>query len=427
MTAADQAGPAPAAAEPPFLERLQRCIEQRQADGQRLALLLFECGVIDRIDAEWGYAIGDAARARMIAGLRAEVLRPDDFAGELGRDEFACVLSIVDGPQLAQLAAEKSLRTLNAPLWLGEAEIFATPAVGIALFPDAANDAGMLLRQAKRACIAAAGLSGRIAVYEESQTGWNSSLAEEGRLRSAIADDALDLVFQPQFDLRFGQIMGLEAMLRWRDGDRALVPMRAAVAAAEAGGLVSKMISALLNRALRNCSEFRQRAGLDLRIAINLPARALLEPNMHEVVQRAVRTWSLRPGRLMLEIEDFSTLRDHAAAQAAVMHLNEFGVKLSLDDAHTSLSSLFWLASMPFDELKIDLSVAADWTGQARTESVLRSLIELAHTLKLDVVATGVPDEAAAARLQQLGCDFMQADYKAPPVDAEAFVAGFDG
>ncbi len=402
-------------------------MEQRRADGQSLALLLIDCGVIDRIDAEWGFAVGDAARARMVATLRAEVLRPDDFAGELRRDELACVLSVVDEPQLAQLAAEKSLRTLNAPLWLGEAEIYSTPVVGIALFPGSANDAGSLLRQAKHACIAAAGLSRRIAFYEEGQGAQVSPLIEEGRLRSAIADDALDLVFQPQFDLRFGQIMGLEAMLRWRDGSPGLVPMRAAVAAAEAGGMVTKMISALLNRALRNCSEFRQRAGLDLRIAINLPARALLEPEIHEVVQRAVHTWSLRPGRLMLEIEDFSTLRDHAAAQAAVIRLNEFGVKLSLDDANTSLSSLFWLASMPFDELKIDLSVAGDWTGQARSESVLRSLIELAHALKLDVVVTGVPDDAAAARLQQLGCDFMQADYKAPPVDAEQFVAGFAG
>ena len=415
------------AAEVPFLERLRRCIEQRQADRQSLALLLVDCGVIGRIDALWGYQVGDAVRARIVASLRAEVLRPDDFVGELGRDDLACVLSVVEGPQLALLAAEKSLRTMSAPLWLGEAEIYASPSVGIALFPATADSAESLLQQARSACAAASDLTSHIALYDKGQDSRAASLIEEGRLRSAIAEDALDLVFQPQFDLRFGQIMGVEAMLRWRDGRRDLISMRDAIAAAEAGGLVTKMISALLNRALRNCSEFRQRAGLDLRIAINLPARGLLEPELFELVERALRTWGLRPGRLMLEIEDISVLEASAQAQVAIRRLHEIGVKLSIDDARAKLSSLFWLATMPFQELKIDLSIAHDWATQARAEGVLRSLIELVHHLKLDVVAIAAADEAAAARLLQLGCDFMQADFKGPPVEAEEFVARFAG
>ena len=201
--------------------------------------------------------------------------------------------------------------------------------------------------------------------------------------------------------------------------------MRDAIAAAEAGGLVSKMISSLLNRALRNCSEFRQRAGLDLRVAINLPARALMEPGLTDLVERALRTWSLRPGRLMLEIGDIPALHEYADAQAAILRLHELGVKLSIDDASAPLSSLFSLASLPFQELKIDLSVVHGWAGQARAESVLQSLIALVHGLKLDVVATGVADEAAAARLLELGCDFMQANFKGPPVDPEGFVDRF--
>jgi diguanylate cyclase len=422
----DQACAAPVpAAEIPFLDRLRHCIEQRRADGQSLALLLVDCGVVGRIDALWGYQAGDAVRARIVASLRAGVLRPDDFAGELGRDDLACVLSAVEGPQLALLAAEKSLRTMSAPLWLGEAEVYASPSVGIALFPATADSAETLLQQARSACAAAAGLSGHVALYDIGQISRESPLVEEGRLRSAIADDTLELVFQPQFDLRFGQMMGVEAMLRWRDGKRDLVSMRDAVAAAEAAGLVSKMISSLLNRALRNCSEFRQRAGLDLRIAINLPARGLLEPGLPELVERALRTWSLRPGRLVLEIEDVSALEAHAQAQAAILRLHQTGVKLSIDDPHASLSSLFWLATMPFQELKIDLSIARDWFGQARSEGVLRSLIELVHHLELHVVATAVADDAAAARLLELGCDFMQADFKGPPVDPEEFVVRF--
>ena len=415
----------PSAAELSFLDRLRGCIEQRRADGKCLALLLVDCGVIGTIDTLWGYHIGDAVRARIAGSLRAGVLRPDDFAGELGRDDFVCVLAQVEGAPLALLAAEKLLRTLNVPLFLGEDEIYASPAIGIALFPGTADDAESLLHQAKSASAFARGQSGRIAFHEEWQICRTPQLVEESRLRSAIAEDALDLAFQPQFDLRFGQIMGMEAMLRWRDGSRDLIPMREAIAAAEAGGLVTRMISSLLNRALRNCSEFRQRAGLDLRIAINFPARTLLEPELPELVERALRTWSLRPGRLMLEIGDFPALQAQAGARAALLRLHEIGVKLSIDDARAPLSSLFWLAALPFNELKLDLSAAQDWSVGARSEGVLRALIGLVHQLKLDVVAFSVADEAAAARLLELGCDFMQADFKGPAVDAEDFVARY--
>ncbi len=433
MTEADSAGsagdpPGPIAAEEiPFIEQLRACIEGHRADGRKLALLLVDCGLVGRADALWGFQVGDAVRARMIASLRAEALRPDDFIGALGRDDLACVLSTVEEPQIALLAAQKILRTLNAPLWLGEDEIFASPSIGVALFLGRAGSTESTMRQAKTASLAARDLPGRIALYDEGQEARISSLVEDSRLRSAIAEDGLELVFQPQFDLRFGQIMGVESMLRWSGGSRQLVPMRDALAAAEAGGLVPKLISSVLNRALRNCSEFRQRAGLDLRIAIDLPARALLEAEVVDLIERALGTWGLRASRLMIEIGDVASLQAYPEAQDAVRRLDKIGVKLSIDDARAPLSSLFWLATMPFNEVKVDLAFIPDWTGDVRAEAVLKALVEAAHNLKLDVVAIGVEDEASGARLQQLGCDFMQAAFKGPPVDAEEFVVRFAG
>ena len=433
MSQANSAGSAGGRADPfpaeeiPFIEELRADIDERRADGRSLALLLVDCGLIGRADALWGFQVGDAIRSRIIASLRAEALRPDDFMGALGRDDLACVLSAVEGPQIAVLAAQKVLRTLNAPLWLGEDEIFASPSIGVALFLGRAGSAESMMRQAKAACLAARDLPGRIAIYEEAHDSRMSGLVEDSRLRSAIAEDGLELVFQPQFDLRFGQIMGVESMLRWAGGARELVPMSAALAAAEAGGLVPKLISSVLNRALRNVSEFRQRAGLDLRIAIDLPARALLEPAVVDLVERALGTWALRAGRLMLEIGDIASLQAYPEAQAAVQRLDKIGIKLAIDDARTPVSSLFWLATMPFKEVKIDLAFIPDWIGDARSEAVLKSLVETAHHLKLDVVVIGVQDEAAGARLQEMGCDFMQAEFKAPPVDAEEFVVRFAG
>ena len=423
--AATSGGP-PASDEIRFLEGLRRGIEERRADGRNLAVLLMECGVVGRIDGVWGYHVGDAVRGRVIAALRAEVLRPDDLVGDMGRDDLACVLSAVDGPAVALLAAEKSLRALNTPFWIGDEEIYARPAIGIAMFPAHGEDAESLLQRGKSACIVARSETGHIAVYADAQENPEASrLLYENRLRTAVSEDALELVFQPQYDLRFGQMMGVESLLRWRDGSRGVIPAGDVFAAAQSAGSVTALVSSVLNRALRNCSEFRYSAGLDLRIAVNFPGRALLHTELPEVVERALRTWNLRAGRLVIEIGETSVLSTDAVARETLGRLKALGVKLSIDDTGLALSSLFGLATMPFQEIKIDVPVAGDPAAVPQAERILQSLIELAHHLKLEVVAVGVADDAAADRLKELGCDFMQADYKGPALDPKGFVARF--
>jgi diguanylate cyclase (GGDEF)-like protein len=410
-----------------FLQGLRRCIDERRADGRHLAVLLIECGVIDRIDGVWGYRAGDAARARIAAGLRAEVMREDDLVGDVGRDDVACALSPVDDRAVAMLAAEKSLRWLNMPLWFGDDQIYARPAVGIAIWPEHGEDAESLLQHAKGACSAAQHLPSRIAVHSDLENPETARLLYENRLRTAVVEDALDLVFQPQYDLRLGNIVGVETLLRWRDAALGAVPTADAFAAAEAGGSVTEWTSSLLNRALRNCSEFRYSAGLDLRLAVNFPGRTLLQAALPDVIQRALSTWRLRPGRLMMEISDTAVLRSESLARETLGRLKDIGVKLSIDDTGATVSSLFWLSAMPFREFKLDLSSVRDPAEFPRCERIAQSLIELAHHLKLDVVAVGVPDEEMAGRLKELGCDFMQAHYKGPALDAAGFVARYGG
>ena len=428
---AADAAPAPQASntgQSTLIEGLRRCIAERRSDGRHLAVFLIDAGLIGRIDAVWGYPLGDAVRGRMAALLRTEVLRPDDIVGELGRDDIACVLSVVDGPDVALLAAEKSLRALSTPMWMGDEEIYARPAIGVAIYPEHGDEPESLLQRAKSACVAARRLPMPIASYAQDDANAEAtSLLRESRLRAAVNSEALGIVFQPQYDLRAGVIMGVESHLCWGDGELEIVPAAEAFAAAESGGLVNELITSLLNRALRNCSEFRYSAGLDLRVAVNLPARLLLRPELPDTVERALRTWSLRPGRLMLEIGEIPVLHDSPIAQQSLARLKEIGVKLSMDDSAMALSSLFRLAAMPFQEIKIDLSTARDLLGQPKSDRILQSLIELAHKLRLDIAVLGVPDEAAFDRLKELGCDYVQAEYKGPPLDPAAFVARYAG
>ncbi len=410
----------------PFLDALRGMVESRQADGGNLAVLLVECGVISRIDAVWGYQVGDSVRSRVAALLRTDVLRQGDLVGDMGRDDFACVLSTVDGIDVALLAAKKSLRELTAPFWIGEDEIYASPAIGIAMFPAHGDQAETLLQRAKSACVLARELSGRIADCGEDSDGLAATkLLYENRLRTAIAEDTIDLVFQPQYDLRLGQVMGAEGLLRWHDPQLGLIPTEHAFAAAESADVVIQLVSSVLNRALRNISEFRYSAGMDLRIGVKLPASVLRYTELLEVVERALGTWSRRPGTLILEIGEISVLGAEAVTRETLGRLKELGVKLSIDDPGMAFSSLFWLATMPFQEIKIDVSAASDLTGGPKSERILQSFVELAHHLRFAVVAVGVTGDAAAARLKELGCDFMQADYKGPALAPAEFVERF--
>ncbi len=406
-----------------FMEQLGACVEARRADGRQLALLFVDCGIIGRLDGVWGYTIGDGVRDRLSARLRTEVLRDQDLLGDPGRDEFACALTSVQSGGVALLAAEKILRTLDAPLWVDVEEVYARPAVGIAVYPEHGQSAVQLLQRARVASRAARERPERFALYAEEQERDEAELLlYENRLRAAIAQDALDIVFQPQVDLRSGLIVGAESQLRWRDASLGAVPVDMAIAAAESAGLVNELTLWLVNGALRNCREFRDAAGLDLRVGVNLSARSLRQADLPEFVSSALKTWNLRPSRLSLEITETAILARSLESVETLQRLREAGVRLCLDDPSAGYASLAWLATLPFHEMKIDLESVGNIAEVPQKLALVQSLVELAHRLKLEVVVSGVEDEATAARLKALRCDIMQGSFVGAALDAAGFV-----
>jgi diguanylate cyclase (GGDEF)-like protein len=404
-----------------FMARLDACVGQALSDGRQLALLFVDCGVIARIDGVWGYIVGDGVRDRLGARLRSEVLRESDFIGEPGRDEFACVLTTVQSPGVAVLAAEKVLRALDAPLWVDVHQVYARPAVGIAVYPDHGDNAVRLLQRARSASHAARERPERFAAYSAEQVRDEAELLlYENRLRTAIAQDALDIVFQPQVDLRSGLIVGAESQLRWRDSALGSVPV--AIAAAESAGLVNEVTLWLVNGALRNCREFRDAAGLDLRVGVNLSAKSLRQSDLPEFVASALKTWNLRPSRLALEITETAVLARSLESVETLQRLRAAGVRLCLDDPGAGYAALSWLATLPFHELKIDLASVGSIVEAPQKLALVQSLIELAHRLKLEAVVAGVEDEATAAQLKELRCDIVQGAYIGAPLDAAGFV-----
>jgi diguanylate cyclase (GGDEF)-like protein len=409
----------------PFVEQLRERIEARAADGRPLAVLYVDCGVIARIDGVWGFHAGDAVRARIFGRMKSDVLRPRDLLGEVGRDEFACVIDAIDGAGFADLAAQKTLRTLTAPLRSTDTEVYAKPAIGIALYPEHGRSAASLLQHAKVACTAARDTVARIAAYSERQEDPHAALMlHEGRLRAAIESSTLQLAFQPQVRLADRRIVGVESLLRWNDPVLGPVAPGMAIAVADSAGLANEITWWVINNALRHCAEFRAK-GLDLRVGVNLTAHNLRERDLPDFVDRALRTWGLPGERLVIEVAETAVIGAGDAIAESFARLKALGVRLAIDDFGTGYSSMNYLATMPFDEMKIDLSFVSDMGRVPQHERIVRSLIHLAHELGLVVVAEGVEDAAVAERLAQLGCDLMQGYFTSAPLDPEGLLAAY--
>jgi diguanylate cyclase (GGDEF)-like protein len=409
-----------------FTERLAAATEARRADGAQVALLFVDCGIVARIDGVWGYELGDEVRERLRARLKSEVLRAQDLIGDAGRDEFACVLAGVQGEGIATLAAEKVLRALDQPLWVDVEELYARPAVGVALYPEHAQDPVALLQRARTACRAARERPGRFALYAGDQEGLEAELlVYENRLRAAIAQDALDIVFLPQFDTRTGLIVGAECQLRWRDANLGAVPVEKAIAAAESAGLVNEVTLWLVNGALRHCRQFRDAAGLDLRVGVTLSAKSLRQPDLPDFVASALKTWNLRPSRLSLEITETQVLAASLESVETLKRLRETGVRLSLDDPGAGYRSLAWLSTLPFHEWRVDLANVGDIVESQAHLALVRALTDLAHRLKLEVLVASVESAAAVEKLKTLGCDLLQGPHYSAPLGAPEFIKKF--
>jgi len=409
-----------------FAERMRALIAvQQRSAGTALAVLVIDCGVIERIDAVWGFLAGEAARTRLIQRLRNTVLRAGDVLSEFGRDDLICVLPAIPSSGVALLAAHKIMRVIGAPVRVDDGEIVPRPAIGIAIHPEHGDSPALLLQRAKIACQAALERPEHVAQYSDALEHTQAeSLAYESRLRAALDEGQLDLVFQPQFRLTDRRIAGVEGLLRWDDAQLGAVEARKTIAVAESAGLINEVSWWVLNNALRHCAEFGER-GLHIPVSINLSPQNLLERDLPDFIDRGLRTWDLSPDRLVLEITENAMLSAAAEVGETLTRLKDSGVRIALDDFGTGYSSMSSLSAIPLDELKIDRSFVHDLHLNAQHDRIVRSLIGLGHNLGLTVVAEGVEHEAAVQRLAELECDRMQGFHPGAPLAARDFLTRF--
>jgi EAL domain-containing protein (putative c-di-GMP-specific phosphodiesterase class I) len=181
----------------------------------------------------------------------------------------------------------------------------------------------------------------------------------------------------------------------------------------------------LVNGALRNCRQFRDAAGLDLRVGVTLSAKSLRQPDLPDFVLSALKTWNLRPSRLSLEITETQVLATSLESVETLQRLRAAGIRLSLDDPGAGYASLAWLATLPFHELRVDLADIGDIVESPQHLALVRALVELAHRLKMEVLVAGVENEESVARLKPLGCDLIQGAVIGKPLETLEFIRKF--
>ncbi len=403
-----------------FTDRLSQMLAQAQRNGWSAGILFVDLDRFKAVNDTYGHAAGDQLLCEVAARMLACV-RSSDTVGRLSGDEFAVMLSNLAKTEDAGMVAQKIVETLAAPFNLSGQQAHISASVGIALYPSDGLDPDTLLKNADTAMYRAKA-QGRNG-YQFYLPQMNERLIQrqqlEAQLHGALDRKEFLLHYQPKAELEGGAITGFEALLRWQNGG-VLVPPVEFITVLEETGLIVPVGEWILNNV---CSQIKQweQAGIPVRpVAVNLSARQFQIKNLVDVVAQALRNNNVKPALLKLELTESLLMSDAKESIETLHQLKHLGVQLSVDDFGTGYSSLAYLKRFPLDELKIDREFIRDAISDPDDAAIAVTIINLAHSLKLRVVAEGVESEGQLNFLRFHGCDEMQGFYFAHPLPADA-------
>ncbi|WP_033323916.1 putative bifunctional diguanylate cyclase/phosphodiesterase [Actinomadura atramentaria] len=391
-------------------------LRRAEAEG-RAGLFLLDLDRFKEVNDTLGHATGDRL-LQLVADRLTHSVRPGDLVARLGGDEFAVLLPSVRDEAAAREVAARLRAALGEPVRLEGMMFDLAGSVGIALFPDHAQDFEPLLKRADVAMYHAKQNRSGVEVYApEQDRNSPARLRMLGELRRAVDRDELELFYQPKVSLRDGQLVGMEALLRWRHPEQGLLGPESFLSVAEQTYLMRSITAHVIQAALAQAAAW-WREDLTVQVAVNASGRDLFDAGLTEAVEKGLRRHGLPAAALQLEITERILMNEPAYASETVGALAELGIPLSLDDFGTGYSSLVRLRRLPVEEIKIDASFVRRLTGSPDDAVIVRSIVELVRTLGLRSVAEGVEDHATARALRELGCDAAQGYHFGRPMDA---------
>ncbi|MHB1619641.1 MAG: EAL domain-containing protein [Sulfuricella sp.] len=403
-------------------DRLGQALSYARRHGRDLALMFIDLDHFKNINDSLGHNIGDLLLKQVSARL-AGCVREGDTVARQGGDEFVVILSDVAAEEDISVVTRKILTAMAEPFDIDGHELYVSCSIGIALYPRDGEDAETLLKNADAALYRAKDLGRNNAQFFTAEMNVKAMerLMLENGLRHALERNEFVVHYQPQVDLRSGEIIGMEALVRWQHPELGLVSPARFIPVAEESGLIVPLGEWVLRTA---CAQNKawQRAGLKpISVAVNLSARQFRQPNLVEVVAGILRETELDPAHLELELTESLVMHNVEVTIATLGRLKAMGIKLSIDDFGTGYSSLSYLKRFPIDMLKIDQSFVRDITTDPSDAAIAKTIISMAHDLQLRVIAEGVETEEQKSFLQQRHCDEMQGYFFSKPVPAVDF------
>jgi diguanylate cyclase (GGDEF)-like protein len=400
-------------------DRLHQAILTSRRDGKSLALLTLDLDGFKEVNDALGHHAGDKVLQQVSARLRA-TLRESDTVARFGGDEFAVLLPVTETDG-AERTARKILQALEEPVVVDGRPLAVHGSIGISCFPLHAANSDELLQKADVAMYLAKSEQSGYAVYSpERDRHTEHRLSLMTALRRGVDDKEFVLDYQPIVELRSGRVCAIEALLRWNHPDQGRLLPKDFIRLAEHTGLITPLTSFAVERSLADWAA--SPSAPPFRIAVNLSPRSLNDPAFPGRVRRMLEARGASADWLALEITENLIMSDPERSIRSLTELHEMGIRLILDDFGTGYSSLSYLRRFPVDELKIDQSFVIGLAG-GEDEALVRSIIGLAHNLKLNVVAEGVETEDVRDRLISLGCDAVQGHYICRPATAATIAA----
>ncbi len=400
-----------------LMARTGELLDELLVTDGRVALVLLDLDRFKDINDTLGHPVGDRA-LQVVAARVQDAVRPGDLVARLGGDEFAILLHDLGDEATVIEIAERIQATLHEPISFDGTMVDLDASLGIALFPDHGDNFDQLHRRADVAMYVAKSSGGGVAVYDvEKDTNSLARLSLLGELRHAVEAGQLELYYQPKVSLATGEVLGVEALVRWHHPTLGLVMPDDFIPLAEQSGLMPRLTDLLIDQALAVRSEL-DAGGSGLIMAVNISVRDLLDYGFADRITAALRRHRVVPETLMLEITERRLLADYDRGAKVLSELVATGVHISLDDFGTGYSSLTLLKRVPVCELKIDQSFVSRIGDSEADATIVGSIVELAHALDLTVVAEGVETTDVLERLKALGCDQAQGWLVGTPMDA---------
>jgi diguanylate cyclase (GGDEF)-like protein len=400
-------------------DRMRQSIQRAKRNRQKVAVLMVDIDYFKRINDSLGHAAGDSMLDAVAKKLCAAV-RQTDTVARMGGDEFVIVMPEFRDEKDAERCAEAIIQKVATPTMVGNREVNVTVSVGLCIFPDCANDADSLLKNAD-AALYEAKESGRntFHVFNQSMIVATADKLEfELDLRHALMNGELSLHYQPQVSCVTGEVIGVESLLRWTHPRRGPIPPSQFIQLAESTGLIVPIGEWSIRTACHEGKKLQDALGRELVIAVNLSPRQFRQKNLASLVELALRESGLPARSLEIEITEQTLMSNSTTTNETLVQLRKLGVKIAIDDFGTGFSSFSYLLQYEVDRLKIDRSFVNRSADDPNAAAIVRAIISMAHGLNLKVVAEGVETNDQLSFLLRRRCDEAQGFYFGKPVPA---------